>query len=184
MAGFLACGAHRERALSAKSRALASASVTSTLKVLIAFEQGTSHYRFAVGPRVTQRAAPLTGPDHKPAPAFCCLCNLVLMSEILLHSPASPCQPKGHRPWALWERRGGEGRERREGRWGSTEQRGGGGPLSPHCPSPSDACPRLHSPGGLLNTPGGVESSVDPHVTGGRGEAERAPGDDTQASGL
>lgn len=67
---------------------------------------------------------------------------------------------------------------------GSTEERGGGGPLSPHCPSPSDACPRLHSPGGLLNPPGGVESSVDPHVTGGRGEAERAPGDDAQASGL
>lgn len=58
MAGFLASDAHRERASCAKSPPLASGSVTSVLKVLIAFEQETSHYHFAVGPRVTQLFSP------------------------------------------------------------------------------------------------------------------------------
>lgn len=44
--------------------------------------------------------------------------------------------------------------------------------------------PWLHSPGGLPNPPQGVESSVDPHVTDGRWEAEREPGGDSQAPGF
>ena len=85
-----------------------------------------------------------------------------------------------------------EGREKGEGRRRSSREVGGRGEegrgeansLSPHCLSPSDACPWLHSPRGLPNPPQGVESGVDPHVTGGRWEAEREPGDNAQASGF
>lgn len=155
---------------------------------------------------------PSLGPTVSPAPAFCCLCNLVLMSEILLHSPASPCQPKGHGSWALssssvldtplrgshkgtlvlrkgvespllTQRDGGEGDggrkgEGREGRRGGHRGQGRGRPSVPSLSVSSDACPKLHSPGGLPNPPRGMESGVDPHVTGGRGR-QRGPQETT-----